>query len=800
MEIPKQKGSAHAEESPVFFDSSGKFITQEECKEAPPSLEDRLPHSCDLTSAEIKGDGGGGNSIGVTVSKGEGSISSIVTSCDDSGVSCDESSRSVTPLMLVGDESSRSLLSCETSSRSLTPSGQSCDASSRSITPLALLQEDSMRSITPVNIAEDTPKTEDCDMVLVFNDEGGAYEEVKGDAVICNKKKKTSKSVASSPILQPDRSESVAGKLSGGRVSLLGGETEVGAENKVDSTQRKACIDVGKTVPSEETGADPSWRQKEKTNEGGKAGREVSPGKDEGTSNILAGEKEADCKSADEEFFDAKERAAADVTLAETEAKVEPKSVVSSKKCGSENEGSEIQSDAKSQEAAIPQIPSDPSKEEGDATNSASLKQEDNNSLTSPNQEEKTSSLAHSVSQPEVDGSSPVAHKVCSPEETIKGSFVAHSVSSTTGVSSSSSVAHSVSSQQLEERRSSVAHQVVAQSDERRSSLVAHTAPDRQGDDSTSIVHSVRSEPQDQGSTVAHQASSETSDERRSSLVAHTAPSTEGERCSPVVHQVLSEPNERRSSIVAHTVRGELSKDSSSVSHSVCSQPEKSVAQSAPPKAEENSASSQPSSSHPDVDKSLPVSSSLHSSSSSSHPDDKSLHLPDNDASAQTGDMSSSLTHSICSQGGDSPGSIIIHAAAPSDTDTGNSNSVSQSVAEEKDKSTTTSSKTPHVTPTEVENKVKTEAVQEDKGEDKKKSNHSSPKTNSSKKPKPPPTKKSAAQAPPQAPASPSKSTASSSTPVGSTGAAEAVTPSSKTDCASAKKSVEESSEKGECI
>merc|ERR1711974_386505 len=206
------------------------------------------------------------------------------------------------------------------------PSGQACDTSSRSITPLAVLQEDSARSITPVIIAEDTLTTVDCDMVLVFNDEGGAYEEVKGDAVICNKKKRTSKSVASSPILQPDRSEPAGGKLSEGQVSLLGGETE---ENKVDSTQQKACIDVVKT--SEETWTDPSGTQKEATNEEGKAGREVSRGNDEGTSSILAGEEEAGCKAAavtDKEILDAVQRAAVDA-LTKTEEKVEPDSVAS---------------------------------------------------------------------------------------------------------------------------------------------------------------------------------------------------------------------------------------------------------------------------------------------------------------------------------------------------------------------------------------------------------------------------------------------------------------------------------------
>ena len=116
MDIPRQKGSAHAEESPVFFDSSGKFISQEECKEV-------LFPTCDLTSAPIESDG---SSTGVTVSERGDSISSIVTSCDDSGVSCDESSRCVTPLTLVSDTSSRSLLSCETSSGSITPSVQSC--------------------------------------------------------------------------------------------------------------------------------------------------------------------------------------------------------------------------------------------------------------------------------------------------------------------------------------------------------------------------------------------------------------------------------------------------------------------------------------------------------------------------------------------------------------------------------------------------------------------------------------------------------------------------------------------------
>ena len=110
--------------------------------------------------------------------------------------------------------------------------------------------------------------------------------------------------------------------MSEGQVSLLGGETE---ENKVDSTQQKACID--------ETWTDPSGTQKEATNEEGKAGREVSRGNDEGTSGILAGEEEASCKATavtDKEIHDAVERAAADaVILTKTEEKVEADSVVS---------------------------------------------------------------------------------------------------------------------------------------------------------------------------------------------------------------------------------------------------------------------------------------------------------------------------------------------------------------------------------------------------------------------------------------------------------------------------------------
>ena len=485
MDIPRQRGSAHEdEESPVFFDSSGKFISRDECN---PSLEDPPP-SCDLTSSPVKGD------ERVTVCDGEESISSIVTSCDDSGVSCDESSRCVTPSMLVSDESSKSALSCEVSSRSITPRGTCCDTSSRSVTPLAVLPEDSARSITPVIVNEDTPTTEDCNMVLVFNDEGGAYEEVKGDAVICNKKKKTSKSATSPLIPQPDTSKSSPGKLPE-------------KENKHPTT---TSSEVGNTVPcSEETQPDTSGQlEKEGTNEGGKEGREVNPTNDEGTSNIPSAEKEANCEAAsraDQKILDAEERAAADADVVETNEKAETNLVVThdaaelamgqvSETCGGEQvapseatTGSENQNKTSGVEkevlskvkgnrnslialcSLVEQINEASSKEEDEGTSQEeeyadkkasgderqtvkdvaitpqttktetgdvgglqeSSKEESSASHNiSSDQEGTTSSLAHSASQPEVTRSSPVAHEVSSSGVDLLASSVTHTIAS----------------------------------------------------------------------------------------------------------------------------------------------------------------------------------------------------------------------------------------------------------------------------------------------------------------------------------------------------------------------------------